>query len=63
MTPVFKDGLRPQAVVTIYPPPAGLPSSMVMSYNTTQALDAVRKGQDDAATFLSGGAVPSIVWK
>ena len=57
--PRFDDGARPALLVE--PTSAGLPLSMAMRYTLQQAVDAVEKGQDDAASlFLAPTAADGV---
>ena len=53
MTPLFRDGVRPQIVVNLMK--AGFPESVVFKYNVSQAKALVESGQDAAAALVRCG--------
>ena len=55
MTPLFQDQARPQIIVDLMQ--TGAPSSMAFRYNVTEAVTLLKRGQDEAAEFLSTGTV------
>jgi len=55
MTPLFQDKKRPQLIVDLMQ--TGYPSSMVWGYNVSEYVSLIKKGQNDAATFLMGNSI------
>lgn len=56
MTPLFQDKLRPQLIVNLMQ--TGFPDKMGLGkFNSTQYIELIRRGQDEAAEFLQKGTV------